>query len=214
MGFINCFSMVLKQFLFFKENAVENPNRVVFLSGRTTNLRPYNKADIPMLTRWINSPDVRPFIVSVFPKTENLEEEWYEKLGKDDKNIVLCVETKDGKPIGGMGIHSIDWLNRTATTGAILGEKEYWGQGFGTDAKLVLLDYAFNVLNLRKIHSNVIGYNERSLRYSLRCGYKEEGRLRQEKYRNGEYHDLIQLSVFREDWLPVYERYMQTGSVR
>lgn len=193
---------------------MDKQNRVVFLSGRISNLRPYNKTDIPMLTRWINSPDVRPYIVSLFPKTENWEERWYEELGKDDKSVVLCVETKDGQPIGGMGLHSIDWLNRTATTGAILGEKEYWGRGYGTDAKLALLDYAFNVLNLRKIRSNVIAYNERSLRYSLRCGYKEEGRLRQEKYRDGVYHDLIQLAVFRENWKLVYDRYMETGQVR
>ncbi len=193
---------------------MENQNRIVFLSGRITNLRPFSKSDIPTMTRWINSPEVRQFVATDEPRTEQYEEAWYNKLGSDKDNIVVCVETKDGIPIGIMGLHKINWVHRVATTGAILGEKEYWGKGYGTDAKLMLLHYAFNRKNLRKVKSAVFSFNERSLRYSLRCGYKEEGRLRREVERDGQLHDVIQLAVFREDWLPVYERYMKTGQVR
>lgn len=188
--------------------------RVVFLEGRLVNLRPFSKEDIPLVTSWINDPEVREFILSCFPKTEKQEEEWFEKLGKDNENIVLCIETKEGKPIGIMGLHRIDWISRLSTTGAVIGEKDYWGKGYGTDAKMTLLNYAFNTLGLRKILSNVITFNERSLKYSLRCGYKVEGTRKAQIFKKGEFWDLIELGVFREDWLPIWEGYQATGSVR
>lgn len=188
--------------------------KVVFLSGRKVNLRPFARTDIPLLTQWINDPQVREFVLGTFPQTEKQEEEWFNKLGSDDKNVVLGIETKEGVLIGTMGIHSIRWTDRVATTGAIIGEKEYWGKGYGTDAKMILLDYAFNTLNLRKICSNVISFNKRSLHYSLHCGYKIEGKRRKQVFKKGVYWDLIELGVFREEWLPIWKKYKKTGKVR
>lgn len=187
--------------------------RVIFLEGRITNLRPFSKKDAPTIIRWINDPAVREFISAYLPQTEKQEEEWAEK-GSTEKNIVLCIETKSGIPIGSIGIHNIDWVSRKATTGALIGEKEYWGKGYGTDAKMQLLNYAFNVLNLHKICSDVIAYNKRSLRYSLHCGYKIEGRRRKHHFKNGKYWTLIELGLFKEEWLPIWNRYQKTGKVR
>ncbi len=61
-----------------------------------------------------------------------------------------------------MGIHRINWKDRTATTGAVIGEKAYWDKGYGSEAKMLVLDYAFNMLNLRKICSQVLAFNKRS----------------------------------------------------
>jgi RimJ/RimL family protein N-acetyltransferase len=192
----------------------EVSQKPIFLLGRRVNLRPFSKDDIPALTRWINDPEVREFVSSTFPQTEKQEEEWFNKLGSDDKNIVLGIETKEGMLIGIMGIHRIEWVSRVATTGAIIGEKDYWGQGYGTDAKMILLDYAFNSLNLRRICSGVLAYNQRSLRYSLHCGYKIEGRKRKHFFKKGKYWDLIELGLLREEWLPIWKKYKKTGKVR
>lgn len=188
--------------------------RLVFLSGKMVNLRPVQKSDIPHFTRWINDPKVRHYLSTTMPLTEKQEEEWFEGLGKDESKIDLIIETKDGKPIGLMGIHKIDWRSGVGTTGALIGEKEYWGQGYGTDAKMVLLDYAFNTLGLRKICSGAMAFNKRSIRYSLHCGYKVEGRLRRHTFRNGKFQDQIVLGVFRDEWLPIWNHYRKTGKVR
>jgi RimJ/RimL family protein N-acetyltransferase len=194
---------------------VENQKpKAVFIEGRITNLRPFSKEDVPIVTRWINDPAVREFVSATFPQTEKQEEEWFNKLGSNDKNIVLCIETKDGKPIGLMGIHKINWVWRTGETGALIREKEYWGKGYGTDAKMYLLEYAFDTLGLRRISSGVIAYNKRSLRYSLRCGYKIEGRFRKHVFRKGKYWDLVLLGLFRKEWLPIWKKYTKTGKVR
>lgn len=187
---------------------------VVFLRGRVVNLRPFERTDIPALTRWINDPDVRFFLRNTFPQTEKNEEDWFNRMGSDESNVVLAIETTDGVLIGSMGLHRIDWTNRTATTGALIGEKEYWGKGFGTDAKMTLLEYAFNTLNLRKICSEAYAFNKRSVCYSMHCGYKVEGKKRQHIFRGGRYWDVIQLGLFKGEWLPIWRKYKSTGSVR
>ncbi len=182
---------------------------VVFLKGHMVNLRPFTKNDIPIITRWINNPEIRQFILTVFPQSEKQEEEWFNKLGSDEKNIVLCIETTEGIPIGVMGIHKINWVNRTCETGAIIGEKEYWNKGYGTDAKMHLLNYAFNTLNLHRIGSSVIDFNKRSLQYSLHCGYKVEGKKREAIFRDGKYWDIIELGLLQEEWKPQWEKFQE-----
>ena len=188
--------------------------KLIFLVGKKVNLRPFSRGDIPLITRWINDPGVREFVSIALPQTEKQEEEWFNKLGSDDKNIVLGIETKDGILIGIMGIHQINWRDRVCTTGAIIGEKKYWGKGYGTDAKMILLDYIFNLLNLHKVCSAVIAYNKRSLNYSLHCGYRIEGRRRGHIFKKGRYWDLIELGLFKEEWLPIWRKYHGTGKIK
>lgn len=194
----------------------ENKNRVIFLKGRKTILRPMNKqTDIEKCLRWINDPEIRHFVKNIFPMTYADEEYWFDNMGRKKPNdISFAIETLDGTYIGNMGIHNINWKNGTFVTGAIIGEKEYWNKGYGTDAKMLLLDYAFNTLNLRKGVSTVIAYNKRSLNYSLHCGYKIEGVQKKQMFREGKYHDLLWLGLFKKDWLVVWKRYKKTGKVR
>lgn len=182
-------------------------NKIVFLRGKKTILRPISESDIPFFIKWINDPEVAKFIARHWPLMELTEKKWLEKKAESDDSIVLVIETLEGKPIGIMGIDKIDWVNRTAITGALIGEKAYWGKGFGTDAKMQLLNYAFNTLGLRKICSEVISFNGRSVAYSKKCGYIEEGRKRQQIFREGKCWDMVLLGVFKEEWLPKWQAY-------
>lgn len=192
--------------------------KVVFLKGMYTILRPMNKeTDLEKCVRWINDPDVWKYLAHYKPNTIEMEAEWFNSLSKNDSNIVLAIEAiiskNESEFIGVMGIHKIDWKNRVATTGAFIGEKEYWGKGYGTDAKMTLLNYLFNELGMHKVSSSVITYNKRSLQYSLHCGYKIEGVLKEQKFRNGRYWDEILLGVFRKNWLPIWKKYQKAGKV-
>lgn len=189
-------------------------NQTVFLRGKKTILRPLSESEVPLYARWINDPDVRQYLKANTPITEVAERKWVEKSGDSRDAVILVICTASGKPIGVMGIHRIDWVAGVATTGAFIGEKEYWGKGYGGDAKMALLDYAFNALNLRKMCSHVYDFNGRSLAYSKRCGYKVEGTLRKHVFRNGAYRDVVQMAVFKEDWLPLWEKYRKGGKQR
>lgn len=186
----------------------------IFLEGKIVNLRPLVKTDANTLAVWIDNPEIRFFVSNVLPRTPHFEESWIEGLEKDQENIVFGIETKEGQFIGVMGVHRIDWVHRTCTTGAIIGEKDFWGKGFGTDAKMYLLKYIFDDLNLYKVCSTVIFYNKRSLNYSLHCGYKVEGTRRKHIFKDGKYHDLIELGLFRNEWFPIWKKYQKTGKVR
>lgn len=180
---------------------------VVFLDSFLVRLRPLEPSDAPLLFRWINDPEVRIFVTAFLPQTMSQEEEFIKKAN-DNNNVVLGIEEKEtGEFIGVMGLHDISWVNRTATTGAIIGVKEKRGIGLGTDAKMALLRYAFKDLGLRKINSSVISFNERSRRYSEKCGYRFEGVKKKQFFKNGEYADEILLAVFAEDWDQVWEQY-------
>lgn len=185
-------------------------SRTVFLRGRNVNLRPIEKEDVPLITRWVNDPDVRHLVNHWLPSNKEEEAKWVDNLEKKkDTDIVLLIELADGRPIGLMGLHRINWRDRVATTGALIGEKDCWGRKLGSEAKMLLLHHAFRTMNLRKICSSVIAFNERSRRYSLRCGYKEEGVQKEHIFRDGKYWDMILLAVFQEDFDPIWERYQK-----
>jgi RimJ/RimL family protein N-acetyltransferase len=189
--------------------------KLVFLKGKKVILRPLRKAtDFELCLRWINDPEINQYLVVYMPVTEKKEEEWFENLASNPNEIVLGIETPEGRLIGTMGLHNINGKNRTAFTGALIGEKECWGKGYGTDAKMTLLHYAFNTLNLRKINSSVYAFNQRSLKYNLKCGYKIEGVRKKQIFRNGKYHDEILIAVFKDDWLPLWKKYQKTGMFR
>lgn len=190
-------------------------NRVVFLKGRKVILRPLNKeTDLENCQRWINDPEIRKYLKRFLPTSKQVEAEWFDNLSKDKDSVVLAIETLDGKFIGTMGLHKINWKDRTTVTGALIGEKAYWGKGYGTNAKMILLDYAFNQLGLRKVCSSVLAFNKRSLQYNLHCGYKIEGIRKKQIFRNGSYWDEILFAVFKEDWLPIWEKYKKIGKIR
>jgi RimJ/RimL family protein N-acetyltransferase len=183
-------------------------DRIVFLKGRKTVLRPLMKADAPSLARWMNDEEVRQYVSNYLPKAVPFEEEWIASLdGKAQSDIVLAIETHEGTLIGTMGLHRINWKDRTAKSGAMIGEKKFWNQGYGQDAKMQLLHYAFDTLNLRKICSEALAYNKRSIGHNLACGYKQEGVKKKQTYIDGHYHDHILLAVFRKDWLPYWKKY-------
>jgi RimJ/RimL family protein N-acetyltransferase len=190
-------------------------NDVVFLQGKRIYLRPPTKEDIPYFLRWMNDQEVIQYLATFLPKTEADEVAWLEHLHRDkETNVVFVVlDTKSRKPIGIMGIHGINWKSRLATTGAVIGEKEYWGRGYGSEAKMLLLNFAFNTLNLRKICSLVFGFNERSIAYSKKCGYEVEGILKAHHFKNGAYCDEVHMAVFKEQWQPIWEQFEKSGRI-
>ena len=182
---------------------------VVFLEGKKVILRPFEKAtDLEQTVRWVNSKDVRYFIARYLPISRDEEGDWFDGLKKREGDILLAIEIKEPREfIGVIGIHKIDFHNGTATTGTIIGEKRFWGKGYGTEAKMLLLKYAFEELGLRKICSAAIAYNKRSLAYSKKCGYVVEGVLKEHILKGGTYWDEVLLAVFRKGWKKAWKVY-------
>jgi RimJ/RimL family protein N-acetyltransferase len=193
---------------------------IFFSVGFQTSLAvPQATLHVNMLVHGLNDFDVTQYLARVAPLHLSEEIEWISNLPKrsatDQVFMVVAHHGKRRVPIGVMGLHKIDMLNRTATTGAAILKKEYWGKSHGSEAKMLLLKHAFDSLGLRKIKSSVLSSNPRSKRYNQRCGYSTEGVLKAEKLKNGVYVDEILMAVTREQWLPIWNRYQanKNGSI-
>lgn len=183
-------------------------NGPVFISGKTIDLRVITESCVPDFVVWFNDSRVIDNLAMYLPMTEKREKQWIESLyGKDNNDVHFAIVTKEGRHVGNIGIHGINWRDRVGTTGTVIGEKEFRGKGIGTEAKMLILNYAFNMLGLRKICSRAFSFNSASQRFSEKCGYRHEGLLRKHAFKNGEYVDEVLLAVFREDWLPLWEKF-------
>jgi RimJ/RimL family protein N-acetyltransferase len=188
---------------------------VVFRKGTRVLLRPIERADLPTMRRWMNDPEVTQFLKRNLPLMEREEEEWFEKkhLSKDDFALAM-IAIEEQKLIGSIGLHRINWHHRTATTGTVIGEKEYWSKGYGTEAKMLLLDFAFNALDLYAVDSGVIAHNGRSIKYGLKCGYEEVARIPNwVRGQDGKRYDDVTLIVTQEKWRPLWEKYLKERDV-
>jgi len=103
--------------------------------------------------------------------------------------------------IGYIILFGLSWPHGDAEVGIGLGDRGFWGKGYGTDAMRVLLRYAFTELNLRRVTLGVFAYNPRAIKSYEKAGFKVEGRLRQYISREGQRSDMIVMGVLREEWL-------------
>ena len=102
--------------------------------------------------------------------------------------------------IGTVGLVRYSPINRTATLGIFIGDKEYRNEGYGTEAIRLILDYGFNYLNLNNIKLDLMSFNERALKCYTKCGFKEYGRRRKCKFINGKYYDSIEMDILAEEF--------------
>jgi len=181
---------------------------VIFRKGNKVILRPILEEDVPHFFTWINDPEVSRLLGRTMPISLEQEKEWFQNNLKESKKFNLAiVDAEKNLLIGSIGVHAIDYVSGLGTTGAVIGNKDYWGKGYGTEAKMLLLEFLFHQLNLRKIYSEVLGFNERSINYSLKCGYVKEATFPNHFYRDGEYWDKIVLALYREQWEKVWKEF-------
>jgi len=189
------------------ENSPQDP--IIFRAGKRLYLRPVEEGDLPYFVRWFNNAEITKFLHAFKPATIEDEREWFSSISKRKGSdlIFSIVLFEDHRLIGNTGLHRIDYRHGTATTGSVIGDQEMWQKGFGSEAKMVLLNYAFNTLNLRKINSHVYGFNARSKGHLEKCGYRQEGVQKDQFFVDGRFEDIINMAVFKEDWIPLWEKF-------
>ena len=106
----------------------------------------------------------------------------------------------DDRLIGGAGLVPI-WTHGDAWLYIVLGDREYWGKGYGTDTMRLIAQYGFVELNLRRITLGLHAYNERALKTYEKVGFKMEGRMRGEGLRDGVRFDSLWMGILREEWM-------------
>lgn len=174
-------------------------------NGKLVKLRSYKEADIERAIEFINDEEVKKLLDSniPFPMTKWQEEEWIKsrKVGADFTYDFAIEDLETGKYIGGCSINECDVKNRNCTIGIMIGDKEYWGRGYGSDALKVLVKFIFEEVNMNKIKLGVFSFNSRAIACYKKVGFKEEGILKNELYRSGKYYDIIQMAIFKDEWI-------------
>ncbi len=173
------------------------------LRGQKVLLREYRREDVPLRAKFLNDPEVELAAGGDPPvprPVERLERLYEQDLTREGRNPHMFAMEADGKFIGICGLQGPNQTNRTVELFIIIGDKEYWGRGYGREAIGLLLDYAFRLHNYRKVSLSAKADNERALRCYRACGFVEEGRLREHEWSNGRYVDVVEMGVLRDEW--------------
>jgi RimJ/RimL family protein N-acetyltransferase len=174
-----------------------------FLIGRRIHLRAFEETDAPILAKWINEPTLRSFILQRFPQTLQNEKEWIASLyaKKPPSDLAFGVELIRGKRlIGSVGLHMINWVQRRAMTGIFLSPESMRGKGYGSEAKNLVIDYAFGELGMESLWAIAFVDNVASNRALLKQGYRKQGVFRRSALVNGRWVDSNYYDIVREEW--------------
>ncbi|TKI57406.1 GNAT family N-acetyltransferase [Brevibacillus antibioticus] len=120
--------------------------------------------------------------------------------GSSSKSYMI-VDSQTNRPIGITSLIQIDLKNRNAECIIDIGEKEYWGKGYGREALKLLLDYAFLEMNLHRVSLRVFSFNEKAIRLYERLGFKQEGISRQFLFREGKWHDIVHMGILQQEYI-------------
>ena len=172
------------------------------MQGKLVRLRAYEKSDVDALMRWFTDEEVTDLLGPVnIPVTRRQQELAIERAtAPDSPEKAFLIETIEGQAIGDCGLRNFNWRNRYAELFITIGEKSCWGRGYGTDAILTLLRFAFDEMNLHRVALEVHEDNARAIACYRKCGFVEEGRLRHDRFRRGEYRDTLVMGVLSHEF--------------
>lgn len=173
---------------------------MAILGGRIR-LRAIERSDIPTFVRWINDPEVIRNLLLYLPISQAQEEQWFEDYLRDTNRHIFGIETLQGKLIGNVALEHVNWKDRCAELGIVIGEKDHWDQGYGTEAVRALLGFAFREMNLHRVFLRVFEDNVRAIRCYEKCGFQHEGRLREAEFSNGRYRDELLMGILCSEFL-------------
>ncbi|GAB4139954.1 MAG: GNAT family protein [Bacteroidia bacterium] len=170
-----------------------------FLSTEKTGLRPISLSDSgEEYLSWMNDSEVTKGLESgAFPTTKEALDDFLKSVTVSKNNVMLAIiDRESGKHIGNIKLGNINWVHRHAELGILIGNKNFWGKGHGTEACRLVVEYAFSTLNLHKVWLAVFSNNPGAYHIYKKLGFVEEGRLRDHVFADGQYFDKILMSVF------------------
>jgi len=181
-------------------------DRVQFLVGERVYLRPIEPEDLPFIRQWANDPEVRRLTGEALPMSKAGADEFLERVRQDKERVWFVVVLKENdRVIGEAGLLRMFHPWRNTDLSIIIGDKEAWGKGYGTQAILLLLDYAFGYLGFHRVSVGVVGFNERALRFYEKVGFKREGIQRDGYYYDHAFHDFVMMSILEDEFRQLHK---------
>lgn len=153
---------------------------------------------LPTMLKWLDDPDLREHIGTIYPIPMARHLEWYRTVVDDKSQLILAIETENGH-VGTIGLRGIDFVYRSAELWIYIGDQQNRGSGVAKAAVEQILEFGFNTLNLHRVFVQVFDFNERARRFFQKCGMKPEGVLREAVFKRGRYWDKHVLGILSSD---------------
>ena len=182
------------------------------LEGNLVRLRALELSDLERVYSWINDREVTRYIAARYPMSRADEERWLRGSSPNSfgGGVQLAIEVKNGEVqnggtnevahIGNIDLVEVRPEDRKAGLGVMIGDKDYWSNGYGTDAVVTILRFAFHEMNLNRVWLHAFDFNERAQACYRKCGFQEEGRLREHYYTEGRYCDSVVMAVLSHEF--------------
>lgn len=167
-----------------------------------------SEESVKKYTEWMNDFNVTDYI----GRTDQIitltgEKEWLENSAKNTDNRDFdIVELNSNKLIGTICLGQFSWVNRSSVLGIFIGDEDFRGNGYGTEAINLLLEYGFKYLNLHSIKLDLLAINERAHKCYLKCGFKDTGCSRDAIFLNGKYYDKLHMDILESEFEGDYIR--------
>lgn len=175
---------------------------IINIKGTNIGLGPMSRQYLELYTQWVNDFETMSYLAKfVKPMTLESEEDWYTNINKMDDSINFTVfDLKTFAPIGTVALFKIDHIHKTAELGIMIGDKNYWSKGYGTETVSLITDYGFTCLGLHNIILKVYAFNPRAVRAYEKAGFKVVGKWREAKRIAGKRHDVIIMDALSTDF--------------
>lgn len=174
-----------------------------YLVGKRIYLRPLAESDVnERYLSWISDSSIAKFLdVNLFPTTKRQLIDFYNQVRKSKTDVMFAIVTKNkDRHIGNIKLGSINFIHRYGDLGIMVGEKKFWGKGYSQEAINLLLNYAFNKLNLNKVILGGYGNHRAAIKCYKNVGFKVEGRIKELLYFEGKYVDKIIMGVSKKEF--------------
>jgi RimJ/RimL family protein N-acetyltransferase len=175
---------------------------IINITGELVTLGAMRRDLLPLYQRWINDFGTQRYLAgSLFAYTLEKELAWYDRIAVSDHDTPFTIyERSTFVPIGTTGLHLLDFRNRTAEFGILIGEVAARGKGYGTETCRLVLDYAFTGLGLHNVMLRVYAYNEAGLRAYVKAGFREFGRRRESQLMGGKLWDVVYMECLASEF--------------
>jgi [ribosomal protein S5]-alanine N-acetyltransferase len=168
------------------------------LVGSRISIGPFVPEDCAAMFCWFNDVAAARLDFAYRPVDMMAHQQWWNGLGKDPSKVVFAIrKTSEPTIIGFVQVAAINSVHRSAEMGVRIGAEKNRGQGYGTEALRLALDFCWNHLNLNRVQLSVFKHNLRAIAAYKAAGFRKEGRMRRAAFIGGEWADLILMAALR-----------------
>jgi RimJ/RimL family protein N-acetyltransferase len=180
----------------------------MIIRGKKLILRAIEEQDLQHLHKWSNDPEINYMLGGWhFPSSLKDQTSWYNSLSMNSDNQRFAIETNEMELIGMANLVDINWKDRNAFHGMLLGDVNTRGKGYGVDTIMAITRFAFEELGLMRLNTTIIANNEASMRVYLdKCGWVREGVRRKYYFRKNQWWDQVVVGITKDDYFDQIKR--------